>query len=502
MILLVLVSLGVACEADGHGIGSETLPAKNLGDKQVLVEINAVTVADSDIDQQFTFQMSNMKTGEPIKDVTWHIKASKQNQLLFDETFESDSGTLRIDLINSGDHIVVEKESEVFGFIFGDKGAVRVSGPYFDYGGLYQFQISVITAESYSNKLNPPLTWNAGISLADITEYAVNDANFGMQEIRHISYYDIIKDLQYDQKSREISFSMPFDTSIDAINQTSIVHEEIIISKDFGDLMTSEMSATVNGMLMPEEVIQIDDFTENIRTIHLTMTQKNILEIYNQNKIAQSQLDFVIGPSAKDLPLSIVTKNGQFKIIMKTIEGKSGQELEILYKFVDVFLKDMPIGIDYDMYVVQNEKMLFRGNGVSNDKVGKWDSVKINIPKDVTGIIYVHFENLAGNSLAAAKLPIVIDRVQYHAETDIPDWVRSNAGWWSEGLISDEEFVGGIEFLIKQNIIIVSSVDAAGSSTIPDWVRSNAGWWSEGLISDEEFVGGIEFLISNGIIVV
>ena len=35
---------------------------------------------------------------------------------------------------------------------------------------------------------------------------------------------------------------------------------------------------------------------------------------------------------------------------------------------------------------------------------------------------------------------------------------------------------------------------------IPDWVKNNAKWWSEGLINDEDFVHGVQHLIKNGII--
>ena len=35
---------------------------------------------------------------------------------------------------------------------------------------------------------------------------------------------------------------------------------------------------------------------------------------------------------------------------------------------------------------------------------------------------------------------------------------------------------------------------------IPDWAKSNAGWWADGLLSDQEFVNGIQWLIENGII--
>ena len=40
----------------------------------------------------------------------------------------------------------------------------------------------------------------------------------------------------------------------------------------------------------------------------------------------------------------------------------------------------------------------------------------------------------------------------------------------------------------------------ADSSSIPEWVKNNAKWWSEGSIGNEDFVKGIEYLIENGII--
>ena len=38
-----------------------------------------------------------------------------------------------------------------------------------------------------------------------------------------------------------------------------------------------------------------------------------------------------------------------------------------------------------------------------------------------------------------------------------------------------------------------------GTQEIPDWIKNNAGWWAEGLISDMDFVLGIQWLITNGI---
>ena len=34
---------------------------------------------------------------------------------------------------------------------------------------------------------------------------------------------------------------------------------------------------------------------------------------------------------------------------------------------------------------------------------------------------------------------------------------------------------------------------------IPSWIKNNADWWAQGLISDDDFVKGIQYLIENGI---
>ena len=47
---------------------------------------------------------------------------------------------------------------------------------------------------------------------------------------------------------------------------------------------------------------------------------------------------------------------------------------------------------------------------------------------------------------------------------------------------------------------IEEAVGLPQDSVIPDWIKNNAKLWTEGMITDNDFVGGIEFLIKNGII--
>lgn len=93
--------------------------------------------------------------------------------------------------------------------------------------------------------------------------------------------------------------------------------------------------------------------------------------------------------------------------------------------------------------------------------------------------------------------------LQVPPPVQIPSWIKENASWWSAEKIDDDTFIQGIEFMIKQKIIIIRNLPPTQASTeesIPEWVRKNAEWWSSGKITEDDFVNAIEYLIEHGII--
>jgi len=88
-------------------------------------------------------------------------------------------------------------------------------------------------------------------------------------------------------------------------------------------------------------------------------------------------------------------------------------------------------------------------------------------------------------------------------DDEIPSWIKNNAGWWADGTIDDNSFITGLEYLIQNDILIVSPQTNSFNSAenkIPSWIKNNAGWWADGTIDDNSFLIGIEWLVSNGII--
>ncbi len=85
----------------------------------------------------------------------------------------------------------------------------------------------------------------------------------------------------------------------------------------------------------------------------------------------------------------------------------------------------------------------------------------------------------------------------------IPDWVRNNAHWWSEGIVTDKEFAQGLQFLINKKVIVVAFTSQETDmelNEIPPWIKKSAGWWADGLVDDDSFIQGIQYMIKEGII--
>ena len=88
-------------------------------------------------------------------------------------------------------------------------------------------------------------------------------------------------------------------------------------------------------------------------------------------------------------------------------------------------------------------------------------------------------------------------------DSGIPAWIKNNAGWWADGQIDDSSFLQGIQFLIKEGIMVIPPTETSGSSgsqEVPAWIKNNAEWWAEGQIDDNTFVSGIQYLVKVGII--
>ena len=159
-----------------------------------------------------------------------------------------------------------------------------------------------------------------------------------------------------------------------------------------------------------------------------------------------------------------------------------------------------------------NSVLALNGMGLGFGNFGEYSeaetylkkSLEINPDNKVTQNYLISLENLKKKySLNVFENPTKKpDFLKMMEENTIPSWIKNTAGWWADNKINDKDFISGIEYLIENGIIKVSTYVNKENSTdaIPLWIKNNAGWWSSGKISDNDFLTGIEYLIENGII--
>lgn len=482
----------------GHGIGSEKLPPVQMGQKLVTVEVSSTLSSES---QQMSIAFIDASNSVSIRNTTFKIAASKGETLLFDKTFKADDGIITIKLQDAQETKIEQTNDagpleSLLGF---KKNLVTAYGPNIASGGLYRFHINIIAAENYSNQLEPPITFDSAVSIPIQTDHMINDPNYGQKTLQTVSYYDKIDNFSYNNGM--IKLSMPFSWNINEINQTSAVHVEIISPKSLGDLMTSRFYVSVNGREVSEKTTTIDDFTGDVRIIHIVMNQKDLMELYEHNK-NKNKMDIIVRPENSDSTIETVTESGQFKIKLnhEPEDLRSGKNAKISFTVLDVFLSEKPISVSYQLSIEQKGVPIFADNGYSNSN-GSPISKEFLIPESISGPIEIKFENMDGKSLARATLPLVVDRIKYSSSA-IPEWIKNNAGWWSQNSITDYDFIKGIEYLIAHDIILIPDTgkESSGTKEIPQWVKNNAKWWSDGQIDEQTFINSIQFLINNGII--
>ena len=512
LVFLPVILLSNIPDSAGHGLGTETMPPVIIDGVEATLEVASTTNPENGI-RQITITLFETSSGKSISNVAFVVDLIKNNERLFVNNFDRDDGILVMNLIPSEDTDVQISNQETFASVFGfESDQFNLQGKIFENGGLYKFNVKILSINDYNSVLPEPVEYDLGISIPELTFYQINDDNFGMQELGVATYFDQIDEFSYNQNTKEVEFSFPFDWNQETIDQTSVIHEEIFIPKLFGDLLVSSFTASLNDIQLPESAINIDDFSDENRIVHIVVSQNELQGFFSDHQFDTNKIIIKIKPSRDNLPLSGVTENGQFKINIwwDTTKGTvTMSQVNLYFEVLDTFLSDRPIETTYKLKIFHNDRLLlsepgkdksFQSKGLENQN----DGFSFLLNKGVE-LVLVKFEKMGGNDLATVQFPILVSKnTSPEQNYFIPDWVKNNAGWWANGDIPDSAFITGIEFLIKNEIIVVptSEAQSGNESSIPEWIKTNAGWWADGDIDDKTFANGIEFLINVGIIVV
>ena len=189
----------------------------------------------------------------------------------------------------------------------------------------------------------------------------------------------------------------------------------------------------------------------------VVISQAELMDLFENEKITGDKIALEIRPNSN--VLMGLTENSQFKIMLdwEPHKIKSGENIMLKFDILDVFLKDRPISVSYDLDVIHDNVVIFSENGISTGVKDTQNRVEFLVPENVAGPITVKFSNLDNSELAHLELPIIID-----GEGGIT--LQETASEPTISLSTDEE-----SYQVGDTIYVTGNVENYVGS---DWVTS------------------------------
>ena len=549
----------------------ENLPPASVGNRQVqlFIKVNpTILYSGSSIQPSIFFRWFDANTNQTIQHISFFLTITKHNQLVFRELLHTHTGILNINITPTNSStwtVAADKEPILGGWVpDNDDDPIDVTGPIFNEGGLYHFNMQMFSID-YDNNIfdttdNPASVPNfdAYLSVGDVSGHDMT-YNGNTYNSTIISYYDKINDdFNFDPSKLQISYSMPFDWNMTRIaSQPIFVHEEIHIPKAFKDFTnTPTYSATMNGYQVTGRRLIVDPYTSGTTVIaHILLNKVDIQGMSKQMPPGIDTMNFTLAPAKPNVQTSnsVLTDFGGWGIKLgwnpTQITPNSVNNLQL--SFFDAFTEQPVNGdVNYDLKLLDSDgntilskvgliaknavdiqALNLPGNGIYHIQMnitsivgptGLPDTSRLGmargdlvIPSTVgtdQGVVAIQGNQSGsqgvqptGNQTTTSSNQPTGSQTTTTSQISIPAWVKTNAGWWSSGQIDDSTFASGIQYMIKQGIIQIPATTQGQASPgvqIPQWVKTNAGWWSSGQINDQTFVAGIQYLIKIGIITV
>ena len=464
-LILVLSSLIFTLEnfsssVYGHGLTSEILQSETLEGQGVSLNLYSTSSPTEQNHREIFFELIDSETDELFKEVTFLINVSQNEKTIFENSFQTDDGVLILDM-NMNDETfskIIQRDSE-----FDDpnklknakmKNIPRLLSSEVP-GGLYEFEIKILTAGGYSDELDEPIVFESGLSFPSSEFFEINDPNYGIQEFGLVGYYDKPYNFNYDPKTREITLSMPYSWPEHTKEDRFFVHQEILIPKSFGDLRYENFTAFVNGIDQTESVFYVDFTSEKYLQVHIVTKWEQFNELSEKLQDDDGNrpevLEYLFFPTDPDAPFSSVTHGGRYRINLSwEPEMVSGSETKFFIEILDIYTKNKPVPTDYHFTVLYGDEEIFHKSDISTDPETKTTELDFLVPDYVSGPITIRFENLGGGIFSNLDFPAIVHKSD---SSQIPEWVRNIFVWYAEDKVSEAELLNAIKYLVQQDII-------------------------------------------------
>ena len=413
---IIFCLLFPASSVYGHGLGIDTISSISIQEKQFSVSIEMPMYFEND-QEQITITATDNETDENVKNVTYLIGIFYKDEMILRNYFFAENGILPIVVTptDDGSIEIIGQQDSLLGAWYGtESNPVEITGPLFNSGGLYTFEIEVRTIDEPTNIIENSGVYNADLTIVESVSFAQKDQNNKDVEFSTKSYFDSVSNFYYNFEAKEVTFEMPFDWSESQMSHVSVVHVETHFPKDFAEFLSPSYVGYANGIKLFKSSVTVDDYTyDDERTVHFVLLQDHLRFLKNEMRASEEPLpdNIVFKLSASEetkFPLIAYTASEDFKINLAwdPMNIEAGVPTNFVFTIRDSYT-DSPMRLsDYTFVIIQKNEEIHRISG--NAEVGG-DFEKFTFSKDQTGPTVIKFENIRNTGQETEFALVVVE---------------------------------------------------------------------------------------------
>lgn len=140
------------------------------------------------------------------------------------------------------------------------------------------------------------------------------------------------------------------------------------------------------------------------------------------------------------------------------------------------------------------------GNGVASNHVSTVTSDRFSATL-IPNVLWVPGKEYVVNAQYGARGTVARTDILYDlGQQEVPKLFKNIAGEWAAGTLPSSMFVAEIKSMISQKMVVPSQTYfvAESGQYVPEWVKTTASWWSQGMITDTSFEGEVQYLVDIG----
>lgn len=424
MMLLVIAIL--SCQVTmprpvyADGLFQENLPPAKIGDRQLslFIKINPpILTSETKQDAYLQLRLFDVRNNDTIKFTTYSISVTKGTNPkatpLLRDAFLAEDGllTLRIQPQEGPVKVFANIDPNLNAYQADHPGGdIKLTGPILLEGGLYHFNVTLVTIDNV-HSLFPPdgaPSYETYLSVGDVFRQDVQFAD-KTYPVTIISYYDKVKDFLFNAGAKTFTWAMPFDWNTTRLEKAPnvFVHEEVRVPKSFAEIGDANaFVAKVNGKPITGRMLAVDPFSdENNLIVHFLINKNDILDMARNNITSftgdsQQQMTFSLSPassaSAEQTSGEIATDTGGIHVLLQWTPSqlKAGMETKLHLQFFDAFSgSNIADDVKYDLKIFDKNGSVVFSNTDQMAKGGAADQA-LNFPADANYRVEVTVKGL------------------------------------------------------------------------------------------------------------